>query len=149
MTTIATSALAVAPWLSSFLNALSVLFGADAEPLDEAAVLRLVEQARAGDRAARQRLYRQHVNRVFRTVRGLLRSDAEAGVFKGPVAEQKDMPLSNMRATIAKRLLEAKTQIPHFYLEIEVDAAPLLALRQTLNTELESRGVKLSVNDFV
>jgi RNA polymerase sigma-70 factor (ECF subfamily) len=78
MTTIATSALAVAPWLSSFLNAMSVLFGADAEPLDEAAVLRLVEQARAGDRAARQRLYRQHVNRVFRTVRGLLRSDAEA-----------------------------------------------------------------------
>jgi pyruvate dehydrogenase E2 component (dihydrolipoamide acetyltransferase) len=74
---------------------------------------------------------------------------ASAGVFKGPVAEQKDMPLSNMRATIAKRLLEAKTQIPHFYLEIEVDAAPLLALRQTLNTELESRGVKLSVNDFV
>jgi pyruvate dehydrogenase E2 component (dihydrolipoamide acetyltransferase) len=62
---------------------------------------------------------------------------ASAGVFKGPVAEQKDMPLSNMRATIAKRLLEAKTQIPHFYLEIEVDAAPLLALRQTLNTELE------------
>jgi len=74
---------------------------------------------------------------------------ATAGVFKGPVAEAKDMPLSNMRATIAKRLLEAKTQIPHFYLEIEVDAAPLLALRQTLNTELESRGVKLSVNDFV
>ena len=74
---------------------------------------------------------------------------ASAGVFKGPVAEAKDMPLSNMRATIAKRLLEAKTQIPHFYLEIEVDAAPLLALRQTLNTELESRGVKLSVNDFI
>jgi pyruvate dehydrogenase E2 component (dihydrolipoamide acetyltransferase) len=74
---------------------------------------------------------------------------ASAGVFKGPIAEAKDMPLSNMRATIAKRLLEAKTQIPHFYLEIEIDAAPLLALRQTLNTELESRGVKLSVNDFV
>ena len=72
-----------------------------------------------------------------------------AGVFKGAIAEAKDMPLSNMRATIAKRLLEAKTQIPHFYLEIEIDATPLLALRQTLNTELESRGVKLSVNDFV
>ena len=67
-----------ASWLSSFLKALSALFGADAEPLDGPAVLKLVEQARAGDRAARQRLYRQHVNRVFRTVRGLLRSDAEA-----------------------------------------------------------------------
>ena len=61
-----------------FFNALSVLFGSDVEALDEDAVLRLVEQARAGDRAARQRLYRQHVQRVFRTVRGMLRSDAEA-----------------------------------------------------------------------
>jgi RNA polymerase sigma-70 factor (ECF subfamily) len=62
-------------WL---FNVLSVLFGGDAEPLAEDAVLRLVEQARAGDRAARQRLYRQHVQHVFRTVRGMLRSDAEA-----------------------------------------------------------------------
>jgi RNA polymerase sigma-70 factor, ECF subfamily len=61
-----------------FIHALSVMFGGNAEPLEEDAVLRLVEQARAGDRAARQRLYRQHVQRVFRTVRGMLRSDAEA-----------------------------------------------------------------------
>ena len=61
-----------------FLNVLSVLFGGDAEHLEEDAVQRLVEQARAGDLAARQRLYRQHVQRVFRTVRGMLRSDAEA-----------------------------------------------------------------------
>ncbi|HEX5048297.1 MAG TPA: sigma-70 family RNA polymerase sigma factor [Gammaproteobacteria bacterium] len=64
--------------VASLLAVLSVLFGADGEQLDEDAVLRLVEQARAGDRAARQRLYRQHVQRVFRTVRGMLRSDAEA-----------------------------------------------------------------------
>jgi RNA polymerase sigma-70 factor, ECF subfamily len=64
--------------LSWLFNALSVLFGADTEALGEDAVLALVEQARAGDRAARQRLYRQHVQRVFRTVRGMLRSDAEA-----------------------------------------------------------------------
>jgi RNA polymerase sigma-70 factor (ECF subfamily) len=65
-------------WLLSLLHVLSVLFGADTEALEEEAVLRLVEQARAGDRVARQRLYRQHVQRVFRTVRGMLRSDAEA-----------------------------------------------------------------------
>ena len=64
--------------LAWLCNALSVLFGGDTEALDEDAVLKLVEQARAGDRAARQRLYRQHVQRVFRTVRGMLRSDAEA-----------------------------------------------------------------------
>jgi RNA polymerase sigma-70 factor (ECF subfamily) len=57
---------------------LSALFGGETQALEEDAVLKLVEQARAGDRAARQRLYRQHVQRVFRTVRGMLRSDAEA-----------------------------------------------------------------------
>jgi RNA polymerase sigma-70 factor (ECF subfamily) len=68
-----------APWsLAACFKALSVMFGGDAELLDEDAVLRLVELARAGDRVARQRLYRQHVARVFRTVRGTLRSDAEA-----------------------------------------------------------------------
>ncbi len=64
--------------LAACFKALSALFGDDAEMLDEAAVLQLVERARAGDRAARQRLYRQHVGRVFRTVRGMLRSNAEA-----------------------------------------------------------------------
>jgi pyruvate dehydrogenase E2 component (dihydrolipoamide acetyltransferase) len=54
-----------------------------------------------------------------------------------------------MRATVARRLLEAKTQIPHFYLDLEVDAGPLMELRAQLNTALEADGVKLSVNDFI
>jgi len=68
---------------------------------------------------------------------------------KGPVQEESVTAVSNMRATIARRLVESKTQIPHFYLEVEVDAAPLLALRVQLNASLEKDGVKLSVNDFV
>jgi len=55
--------------------------GDDAEPaggLDEDAIARLVDQARAGDASARQALYLQHVDRVFRVVRGMLRSDADA-----------------------------------------------------------------------
>ena len=64
--------------LAACFKALSALFGGDAEMLDERAVLRLVDRARAGDRAAKQQLYRQHVNRIFRTVRALLRSHAEA-----------------------------------------------------------------------
>lgn len=67
----------------------------------------------------------------------------------GPLQEDRTVPATNMRATIAKRLLEAKTTIPHFYLEIEVDAEPLLAVRAQLNAGLEAEGVKLSVNDFV
>jgi RNA polymerase sigma-70 factor (ECF subfamily) len=64
--------------LAAWFKALSALFGGDTELLDEDAVLELVDRARAGDRAARQKLYRQHVNRVFRTVRGVVRSHAEA-----------------------------------------------------------------------
>ena len=68
---------------------------------------------------------------------------------RGPIQEDRTVPASNMRATIARRLLEAKTQIPHFYVEIEVDAEPLLAIRAQLNSGLEKDGVKLSVNDFI
>jgi pyruvate dehydrogenase E2 component (dihydrolipoamide acetyltransferase) len=67
----------------------------------------------------------------------------------GPIQEDKLAPVSNMRGIIAKRLLESKTTIPHFYLDIEIDAAPLLELRAQLNTALEKDGVKLSVNDFI
>ena len=68
---------------------------------------------------------------------------------KSPVQAESFAPASNMRATLARRLLEAKTTLPHFYLDIEVDAAPLLALREQLNAGLAKDGVKLSVNDFV
>lgn len=70
-------------------------------------------------------------------------------VAKGPVQEERAVPVSTMRGVIAKRLLESKTTIPHFYLEIEVDAEPLLALREQLNKGLADAGVKLSVNDFI
>jgi pyruvate dehydrogenase E2 component (dihydrolipoamide acetyltransferase) len=68
---------------------------------------------------------------------------------KGPIQEDKVVPVSNMRATIARRLTESKSQVPHFYVEVEVDATPLLALREQLNSGLEKEGVKLSVNDFI
>lgn len=58
--------------------------------------------------------------------------------------------LSGMRRTIADRLLASKTQIPHFYLTIEVDAAPLMRLRQEVNTANEAAGLpKTTVNDFI
>jgi pyruvate dehydrogenase E2 component (dihydrolipoamide acetyltransferase) len=68
---------------------------------------------------------------------------------KGPIQQERTAPVSNMRGAIARRLLESKTQLPHFYVEIEIDAAPLLSLREQLNTGLEKEGVKLSVNDFI
>ena len=74
---------------------------------------------------------------------------AVSAFAKGPIQEERTVAVSNMRGAIARRLLESKTQLPHFYLEVEIDAAPLLALREQLNTGLEQEGVKLSVNDFI
>ena len=70
--------LAAASPLASCFASLSSFLRGDDEPLAEDAILRLVEGARAGDRGARQALYLQHVDRVFRTMRGMLRSDADA-----------------------------------------------------------------------
>lgn len=67
-----------------------------------------------------------------------------------PAMEDRRIPLTGMRRVIAQRLLESKTTIPHFYLHIEVDAAPLMTARQQLNAEAEAtNGAKLTVNDFV
>jgi pyruvate dehydrogenase E2 component (dihydrolipoamide acetyltransferase) len=69
-----------------------------------------------------------------------------------PVAKDGDeiIQLSSMRKIIASRLLTSKTTIPHFYLHVEVDAGPLMALRKQVNDQAElTHGNKYSVNDFV
>ncbi|HMG46801.1 MAG TPA: pyruvate dehydrogenase complex dihydrolipoamide acetyltransferase [Allosphingosinicella sp.] len=71
-----------------------------------------------------------------------------------PAVIETDIPheivkLSNMRKTIARRLTEAKQTIPHIYLTVDVRLDALLKLRAELNKGLESRGVKLSVNDML
>jgi pyruvate dehydrogenase E2 component (dihydrolipoamide acetyltransferase) len=57
--------------------------------------------------------------------------------------------LSNMRKTIARRLTEAKQTVPHYYLTVDIQLDALLKLRGELNKGLQSRGVKLSVNDLM
>ena len=64
--------------LEALFVALSSRLGGDEERLPEDAIAVLVEEARAGDAGARRRLYTQHVDLVFRTVRGVLQSDADA-----------------------------------------------------------------------
>ncbi|PCD75861.1 pyruvate dehydrogenase complex dihydrolipoamide acetyltransferase [Pseudothioclava arenosa] len=61
----------------------------------------------------------------------------------------EEITLDGMRKTIAARLTEAKQTIPHFYLRREVALDNLMAFRSDLNKQLEGRGVKLSVNDFI
>lgn len=67
--------------------------------------------------------------------------------------EELVIPVSNMRKSIGKALVASKTQAPHFYLQIEVNGAPLAKLRAELNGKLadlppEQGGVKFSVNDL-
>ncbi|HEX5657686.1 MAG TPA: dihydrolipoamide acetyltransferase family protein, partial [Polyangiales bacterium] len=57
--------------------------------------------------------------------------------------------LSQMRKTIARRLTESKRDVPHFYLTIDVDAEPLVALRADFNKRLEAQGEKISLNDLL
>jgi pyruvate dehydrogenase E2 component (dihydrolipoamide acetyltransferase) len=57
--------------------------------------------------------------------------------------------LSNVRKTIARRLTESKQQIPHIYLTVDINLDALLKLRSELNKGLESRNIKLSVNDLM
>lgn len=64
--------------------------------------------------------------------------------------EDELVSLSSMRRIIAERLLTSKTTIPHFYLHIEVDTEPLMALRKQINAQSEkTNGNKYSVNDFI
>ena len=69
-----------------------------------------------------------------------------------PVASPEDerIPLTGMRNIIAERLLASKTQIPHFYLQMEVDAGPLMDFRAHINASAEKTGGnKYTVNDFL
>ncbi|MBZ0130146.1 MAG: pyruvate dehydrogenase complex dihydrolipoamide acetyltransferase [Rhodobacteraceae bacterium] len=61
----------------------------------------------------------------------------------------EEITLDGMRRTIAARLSEAKSTIPHFYLRREIQLDALLKFRSQLNKGLESKGIKLSVNDFI
>jgi pyruvate dehydrogenase E2 component (dihydrolipoamide acetyltransferase) len=77
---------------------------------------------------------------------------AQPAAAAQPVAGEiphEAVKLSNMRKTIARRLTEAKQTVPHYYLTVDIQLDALLKLRSELNKGLESRGVKLSVNDLL
>ncbi|WP_370267914.1 pyruvate dehydrogenase complex dihydrolipoamide acetyltransferase [Nioella sp.] len=74
-------------------------------------------------------------------------ADMVARMYEG--REYEEIKLDGMRKTIAARLSEAKQTIPHFYLRRDIKLDALLKFRSQLNKQLEARGVKLSVNDFI
>jgi pyruvate dehydrogenase E2 component (dihydrolipoamide acetyltransferase) len=66
----------------------------------------------------------------------------------------EEVPLDSMRRTIAKRLIEAKQTVPHFYLTADMDVGRLIAMREEANAaapqDKDGRpAFKLSLNDFI
>jgi pyruvate dehydrogenase E2 component (dihydrolipoamide acetyltransferase) len=76
---------------------------------------------------------------------------APAAAASAPAEDVEEVPLSAMRRTVARRLVESMRSTPHFHLTIAVDAEALLDLRAELNPELAGRGddLKVSVNDLI
>jgi pyruvate dehydrogenase E2 component (dihydrolipoamide acetyltransferase) len=74
---------------------------------------------------------------------------APARAASVPDGTYTDIPLSNMRLIIAKRLLLSKQTIPHYYLSVDIEMDKVLKLRKELNQLLAKENVKISVNDFV
>ena len=63
-----------------------------------------------------------------------------------PAGDWTEVPHTNMRRTIARRLTESKTTVPHFYLSVDCRVDRLVSLRAELNAD---QSQKISVNDFV
>ena len=85
----------------------------------------------------------------------VLASNQETALSLSPcLLQSKKIPISKMRSVIAKRLLESKTTIPHFYLQKEINSEPLGLARQSINRRLESltnetATEKVSINDLI
>lgn len=61
----------------------------------------------------------------------------------------QSIQLNRLRSAIGRRMVEAKQQVPHFYVTHEYDMEKVMAVRKEVNTLLEGTGEKLSVNDFI
>jgi pyruvate dehydrogenase E2 component (dihydrolipoamide acetyltransferase) len=100
----------------------------------------------------------------------IIKRDIEAALQEGPAAPgdeaaapvpaaaaaaapaaggYRDVPLSQMRKTIAKRLSQSIGPVPHFFLTVEVDMGEAMSLRARINERFKDEGVKVSPNDLI
>ncbi len=68
-------------------------------------------------------------------------------VAAAPTAGRK--PLTRIRQTIAQRMTQSKTTVPHFYITVQVEMDAALKLREQINEALKSENIKVSVNDLI
>ena len=89
----------------------------------------------------------------------VIKRDVEAAAAAPPVGvaaapelpdtEFVDVPLSQMRKTVARRLTESLGPVPHFFLTVDVDMTRALEARVRVNELLAAQGAKASLNDMV
>ncbi len=94
------------------------------------------------------RVVKEDVEATLEAARGKTPSSAAAAAAPAPTVEARDVPLSRMRQTIARRMTDSKQHIPHIYLTVSIVMDAALALRKQLNETLDDAR-KVSVNDLV
>ncbi|MGL4825560.1 MAG: pyruvate dehydrogenase complex dihydrolipoamide acetyltransferase, partial [Alphaproteobacteria bacterium] len=99
------------------------------------------------------RVVKQDVEKVLAAGgRGRVQSFAKlpaGGFFSGFEPAASTQPISMVRRVVAKRLTESKQLIPHFYVSVDCEVDALLEARKNLNSQTETQGVKISVNDIL
>lgn len=78
---------------------------------------------------------------------GFLAGNSYGKLPESPDVEYEDV--SKLRARIAERMVTSKQQMPHFYVTMEINVDPLMALRKQLNAGIEDKAQKISVNDMI
>ncbi|MGB5195013.1 MAG: dihydrolipoamide acetyltransferase family protein, partial [Polyangiales bacterium] len=86
---------------------------------------------------------------VKRDIESYAGPSAAAAGAAGERQPPRVVKASSMRRTIARRLTESKQTVPHYYLTIDVDIAPLSDARSAMNAQLEASGEKVSLNDLI
>ena len=89
---------------------------------------------------------------VKRDLEGVKTLDVTAAVAATWTSEEKeyeDVPTSQMRKSIAKRLVTSIGPVPTFYLTVEVDMNRVIGARKSMNNMLDEDGFRISVNDII
>ncbi|KAF8562553.1 hypothetical protein P879_07839 [Paragonimus westermani] len=92
-------------------------------------------------------------------LRGMFRSADLVGVTSGlsvsSVGAFKDVPVTDLRATMAKRLTDSQINVPHYYLTADIEMDEVLKMRESVNSTLSKRGtkdtnaIKITTNDII
>lgn len=96
------------------------------------------------------RIVRRDIEAALQTIDRGPQAAAEvpSSIVHGPSSTTAEVPLTKLRQAIARRMVEAKTTVPHFYVTHEYKMDALLALRKQVNAYFPE-GEKVSVNDFI